>query len=160
MINNISPKPTHRDIETSSSPPNIATDNVASASVGSQSVDKEALRPAGGIQTKKTSVNARRPWSVPLTKSAEIMGTTHQSETSAAKAQELTGRLLNYLRIGSNDSLNIIDAIFTFHRYDKTLLNRYISDQTPKNLRALETQIENRLFVVVDQSNVPNRRET
>jgi len=55
----------------------------------------------------------------------------------------LIDNLLRHLSVGSHDLLNLMIDIFEFHRYDKTLLNNYIANKSPDNLKLLETQIRN-----------------
>lgn len=94
-------------------------------------------------------MNKSRSTSLTSEKDFSIAG-IRQPEKKPVTEKVLTNNLLAHLRVGSNDSLNIIKDIFKFHRYDTNLLDRYINKRTPENLRALKIQIENRLFLGED----------
>lgn len=53
----------------------------------------------------------------------------------------LSENLLKHLSVGSRDSLKLMVGIFEYHQFDKTLLDDYIKNKSPENLKALETQI-------------------
>jgi hypothetical protein len=53
----------------------------------------------------------------------------------------LRDNLLQLLSIGSRDSLNVLLSMFEFHQYDKTVLEKYVKDKSPDNLKALQRHI-------------------
>ncbi len=53
----------------------------------------------------------------------------------------LTDNLLKHLNVGSRDCLKLMIGIFDYHHFDKALLDAYIKNKSPENLKALEIQI-------------------
>ena len=147
MIKNIAPKIPHQELGGFSTPRTGATDKVEVNSINSNNADTKTTKSAESMPVKEKPVNTKRHWTVPLTKPGAVEAEIYQLEKKSGDAQKLADNLLKYLRVGSNDSLNIMEGIFKFHRYDTTLLKIYKNDRTQKNLKALEIQIENQLFL-------------
>ena len=160
MFSSIPPKNPYKGIENLSSSSTSFTDNAEVSSVDLNNADTQAASRAASTPAQERSVYAKRHWTIPLAKSVERSREVHQSQSSSLDKQTLTDNLKKYLRVGSNDSLHIMQGIFSFHQYDTTLLNRYINNRTQSNLKALETQIDNRLFLVGDKDNMPGQRGT
>lgn len=160
MFNKV-PQRQHQATGNVSVPSTSATDNADIDSVGLSNACAEAQSPAARMPAKDKLISINKHWTLPLTKWREFAITgIHRTENESIDETTLIDNLLKYLHVGSNDSLNIMKGIFEFHRYDTTLLDRYINKRTPQILRALEIQIENRLFVVDDKRSARDREET
>lgn len=153
-----------RPYQATGSVPSPSTSPTAKADIESVSLSHagaQAQSPAAHTPAKDNFINVNKHWTLPLTKWKEFpISGIQRTKNASIDEPTFIDNLLKCLHVGSNDSLNIMKDIFEFHRYDTTLLDRYIQTRTPQTLRALEIQIENRLFVSDDKISARNRQET
>lgn len=147
MINKVAQRVHQETLEL----PSQATNSINSTRIDSSGLihaNEKTPNPAHHIFAKEKLLYMNKSRSISLTseKDFSIAG-IHPTEKKSITEKTLKNNLLAHLDVGSNDSLNIIKDIFKFHRYDTTLLDRYINKRTPENLRALKIQIENQLFL-------------
>ncbi len=105
---------------------------------------------------KIASLNRSRSVSFACRDKSLIAGTHQTKNTSNDNRQRLVDNLINHLKVGSHDSLKIMKDVLQHHRYDTTLLDRYIEKRTPQNFKSLQMQIENQLFLTTNPRNSKN----
>ncbi|MBU0782732.1 MAG: hypothetical protein KJ798_04680 [Gammaproteobacteria bacterium] len=157
MINKVAQR-VHQETLDSSSPPTNPINTTRINSTGLIHTDETTRNPVPSMPAKEKFIHMNKSRSISLTSGKDLLITEiRQSEKKSATEKILINNLLTHLHVGSNDSLNIIKGIFKVHRYDATLLDRYINKRTPENLTALKIQIEKQLFLADDQKSAKSR---